>query len=267
MYKHLLLFIIIILLITACTSQATSTASSSSTSPTSSGSSFPQRINTPSLYMDALLTGELVVINGCLRVKDNYGNSILLIWRPGFSTRTEQGIIQVLDGTGQAVASVGDYVEVGGGFDDDPTWMGLREPLPKDCPGPYWVVGESIKKIERPPSHGSSFPQLINTPGGYLDALITGELVITNGCLRVNDTYGESVLLIWPPGFSTHPEQESIQVLDSTGKRVASVGDWVEVGGGEVPTPTYLGLIDPLPKNCPGPYWLVGEYIKKIDYP
>jgi hypothetical protein len=74
----------------------------------------------------------------------------LLIWQPGFSTRTEQGITQVLDNTGQVVASVGDYVEMGGGLDEDPTWMGLKEPLPKDCPKPYFVVGNEIKKIERP---------------------------------------------------------------------------------------------------------------------
>jgi len=117
-----------------------------------------------------------------------------------------------------------------------------------------------------PLSHGSSFPQLINTPSAYLEALITGELVVTNGCLRVNDKYGNNVLLIWPPGFSPHTEPGIIQVLDSTSQIVASVGDWVEIGGGEVP-PTYLDLVDPLPADCPGPYWLVGEYIKKIDGP
>jgi hypothetical protein len=117
-----------------------------------------------------------------------------------------------------------------------------------------------------PPSYGSSFPQRINTPSAYTDALITGELVVTNGCLRVKEKYGNNVLLIWPVGFSPHTEQGIIQVLDSTGQAVASVGDWVEIGGGEVP-PTYLDLVDPLPENCPGPYWLVGDYIKKIDRP
>ena len=155
MWKYVLIFMIPCLLIVSCTKQEASA---------SSPVSFPQLINTPTVFMDALVTGQLILTNGCLRVNDYYGNSILLIWQPGFSTRTEQGTVQVVDGTGQSVASVGDYVEIGGGFDDDPTWMGLKEPLPKDCPKPYWVVGDYIKKIDRPTSHGASFPQLINTP-------------------------------------------------------------------------------------------------------
>jgi len=149
MRKHLLLFIIIILLITACARQTTSPPSSSSPSPPSHGSSFPQLINTPIAYMDALITGELVATNGCLRVKDKYGNNVLLIWPVGFSPHTEQGIIQVLDSTGQAVASVGDWVEIGGG-EVPPTYLDLVDPLPENCPEPYWLVGDYIKKIDRP---------------------------------------------------------------------------------------------------------------------
>lgn len=101
--------------------------------------------------MQALIEGELILENGCLRVNDLYGNSILLIWRPGFSTRTEEEIVQVVDSnTDKALVSVGDFVAVGGGFDDNPTWMGLTEPLPEECPGPYFIVGESIKKIDKP---------------------------------------------------------------------------------------------------------------------
>jgi hypothetical protein len=145
MCKHGLPFMIIILFVTGCASQATSAPTNSSTSPLSQGSSFPQLINTPSAYMDALITGELVVANGCLRVDDKYGNNVLL-WPPDFSTHTEQGIIQVLDSTGQIVAGVGDWVEVGGGEVPTPTYLGLVDPLPENCPGPYWLVGDYIKK-------------------------------------------------------------------------------------------------------------------------
>lgn len=134
---------IFFLLVSACTSQATGTLSPIS--------HFPQQINTPNVYMQALIKGELILKNDCLRVSDLHGNSILLIWRPGFSTRMEQEIVQVVDSnTGNVLASVGDFVAVGGGFDDNPTWMGLNEPLPEDCPGPYFIVGEFIKKIENP---------------------------------------------------------------------------------------------------------------------
>lgn len=132
-----------LILLSACTNQTTGAPSSIS--------HFPQQINTPNVYMQALIEGELILENGCLRVNDLYGNSILLIWRPGFSTRTEEEIVQVVDSnTDKALVSVGDFVAVGGGFDDNPTWMGLTEPLPEECPGPYFIVGESIKKIDKP---------------------------------------------------------------------------------------------------------------------
>ena len=111
MWKHLLMFAITCLIGTTCAGQAASTP----TDPPSPVSHFPQQINTPNAYMDALIKGQLVLVNGCLRVNDTDGNSILLIWRPGFSTRTEEGIVQVVDPTGIVVAEVGDFVEVGGG--------------------------------------------------------------------------------------------------------------------------------------------------------
>lgn len=141
MWKYMLISILSCLLTTSCTKQA---ASASSTV------SFPQLINTPPVYWQALATGQLALANGCLRLNVNDEISILLIWEPDFSTRTEQGITQVVDNTGQVVANVGDYVEMSGGFSDDPTLIGLKEPLPKDCPGPYWVIGAEIRKIEKP---------------------------------------------------------------------------------------------------------------------
>ena len=100
--------------------------------------------------------GELTLENGCLRVsKTNTinGDGFLLIWDTRFSTRTEQGVVQVIDGsTGEVLASTGDYVEVSGGFvvSSIEVEKALKESIPNECPGPYWVVGESIKKIDRP---------------------------------------------------------------------------------------------------------------------
>lgn len=132
----------IYLITTACTNIPTSTPSLVT--------SFPQQINAPNSFMEALVEGKLVLINGCLRINDTYGNSYLLIWRPGFSTHMDQGIVQIIDSMGEVVASVGDFVAIGGGENPTPTYLGLAEPLPNDCLGPYWLVGESIKKIDRP---------------------------------------------------------------------------------------------------------------------
>jgi hypothetical protein len=255
------------LLITSCVSQA---ANSAPLTP-SSVAHFPQQMNTPNAYMEALIKGELVLVNGCLRVNDIEGDSILLIWRPGFSARMEQGVVQVVDSTRQVAASVGDFVAVSGGFDDDPTWMTLTEPLPQDCPGPYFIVGESIKKLDQRPSlQDIYFPQLA-VPLGNTDFLVRGELTIENGCLRVskaNLATGDSFLLIWDLNFASRKEQGVVQVIDSnTGEVLASVGDYVEVGGGLAPSDVEKYLKEPIPNECSGPYWLVGEMLKKIDYP
>ena len=150
MLKRALTFIIVCIMMAACANQITSAPTNTPTSRSSLVSSFPQSITTPSAFYDAVINGELVLSNGCLRVNDTDGNSFLLIWRPGFSIRTDQGVVQIIDSTGQVTASVGDFVEVGGGGDLNPTWYGLVEPLPENCPGPYFIVGESIKKIDRP---------------------------------------------------------------------------------------------------------------------
>lgn len=116
------------------------------------GAHFPQKIKPPSVYIDILIDGNLVLDNGCLRVSRVSGDSFLLIWDSRFSTRTEQGIVQVIDSsTSEVLVSVGDFVEVGDGGDfTHPTWMWLKQPIPDECPGPYYLVGESIKKIDRP---------------------------------------------------------------------------------------------------------------------
>ena len=112
------------------------------------GTHFPQKITRPSVYFDITIKGELALDNGCLRVSGVGEHSFLLIWDPRFSTRTEQGIVQVIDSsTGEVLASAGDYVATGGG---PPTEMGLKEPIPDECPGPYWLVGHTIKKIDKP---------------------------------------------------------------------------------------------------------------------
>jgi len=118
--------------------------------PPSLGDHFPQLKNPPGVSYDIGRAGDLVLENGCLRLKGMEGleGSFLLIWDARFSTRTEQGLVQVIDSlTGEVLASVGDYVMVGyGGDSPGRTW----KPIPEECPGPYMVVGNTIKKIDRP---------------------------------------------------------------------------------------------------------------------
>ena len=100
--------------------------------------------------MDALLTGGLVEVNGCLRViASESRNSYLLIWPPDFTRTTENGVTQVHDGFGQVIVQVGDKVNISGG--EVPIEFAQEfsdQKLPPDCLQPYWIVGDEISRIE-----------------------------------------------------------------------------------------------------------------------
>jgi hypothetical protein len=91
-------------------------------------------------------------------------------------------------------------------------------------------------------------------------ALITGKLILENGCLRLENSV-DSRLIIWPGWYSFDVEGEVISViytqLATTVARL-KLGGTVTLGGGEVPYQPN-GLLHPIPKNCPGPYWMAGE--------
>jgi hypothetical protein len=107
------------------------------------------------------------------------------------------------------------------------------------------------------------FPQQVESERtAYQDALTKGELIVVDGCLRLRtgDPDGPVFLLIWPPGYALRTEGEAIEVLDKTGRVVVRVGERVQLGGGESPTTAALLetiLEEPLPEQCPGPYWMV----------
>ncbi|HLO17158.1 MAG TPA: hypothetical protein VK206_20160 [Anaerolineales bacterium] len=108
---------------------------------------FPQQKETPNAIMDALLIGKLVLVNNCLRVNDENDNSFLPIWPRGFSARLNDGIIEVVDDQDQLIAQVGDNLRIGGGeMPGQHIKEDTLQPLPDDCPGPYWLVGDEITR-------------------------------------------------------------------------------------------------------------------------
>jgi len=112
----------------------------------------------------------------------------------------------------------------------------------------------------------SFFPVQLNkyAKEAYPSALATGILELDDGHLRLKPItgIGDSNLLIWPPGFSVHIQDNTIHILNKDGNTVALVGDKIKAGGGQVPAEIvekYIG--QSLPDNCPGPYWLVSEVV------
>jgi hypothetical protein len=79
--------------------------------------------------MEALLTGTLQEEMGCLRVvagEDSY----LPIWPPGYSLTAEIGTPQVLNESGEVVATIGQEVNLGGGVVPDDVVEADRDDLP-----------------------------------------------------------------------------------------------------------------------------------------
>lgn len=270
MWKRTLLTLIVFLITISCANNKTTDA------PTL-GTHFLQ-INTQNgatSGLDILIIGKLTLDNGCLRISElawptAKGDSFLLIWDLRFSTRTEQGVVQVVDSsTGEVLANVGDYIAIGG---DLATEMHLKDPIPDECSGPYWLIGDSIKKIDSP-LLGAHFPQSMEIQGGDLVTSLKGKLALENGCLRINEVKGtvdgSSFLLIWDLRFSTRTEQGALQVIESsTGKVLVTSGDFISVNGMVIEAPL-VRFKELIPDKCLGPYFRVGfgESIKKIDKP
>ncbi|MBA3943417.1 MAG: hypothetical protein H0X37_02510 [Herpetosiphonaceae bacterium] len=107
-----------------------------------------------------------------------------------------------------------------------------------------------------------AFPQLRMRSAAFMAALLEGKLIEQDGCLRVRPSdSGPSDLVIWQPDYFVNRNGLRIEILDRTGTVVARVGDVVDVGGGETSMTQELEqqMRMPLPKQCDGPYWLMGE--------
>ena len=112
-------------------------------------------------------------------------------------------------------------------------------------------------------SAATPFFPVQNYPSEFsMTALLEGELVLEDGCLRVDDYY-DNYLLVWPYGFSLSTgDGKVIQVIDDTDQPVARVGDKIKLGGGEMSSERIAQYSVELPSaRCSGPYWIVGEVL------
>ena len=150
------------IILTACqkTTEIPPTSAVTAVFTPSLGAYFPQIISEYGARSSLDIMPEpglLVLENGCLRLKisnpNSFGDNFLILWDLRFSTRTDTGVVQVIDNTtGETLATMGDYVELDGGH---PVNMQSSEfeflsPIPNECNGPYMIVGEAIRKITPP---------------------------------------------------------------------------------------------------------------------
>jgi hypothetical protein len=232
--------------------------------------------------MAALLIGDLVPVDGCLRVNSIYGDgSYLPIWPPEFTLQVQGEALQVLDGDGQVVARAGEEVSMGGGEGTSSPPPGeASQQLPPGCTGPYWIVGTGVRPNLRRDSDmfalevistlGRSFFLLRQKPVLHEwaegDAIVAGVLVLyaDQRCLRVVSEDGlTDTLPLWPPDYAARVQNGQVEIVDGLGQVAARVGDAVRLAGAAIPVDwdveRYRRLYAELPTDCYGPYWIMRD--------
>jgi hypothetical protein len=108
----------------------------------------PERIENES-YMMSRNTGKLILKDGCLRL-ENSEESYLLIWPGWFSFEIVNRLIHFrYTRLGKTLTRVKprDTITIAGGAVDDRPYN-TQQPIPKQCKGPYWMVGD-IKLVKK----------------------------------------------------------------------------------------------------------------------
>ena len=248
------------------------------------GIAFPRQgpVEGLRVMMQAEMVGQLALVDGCLRIESIFDDtSYLPVWPPEFALGSEGDQIQVLDGTGQAVARVGEEVYMGGGEGSASVMAEcVRQQLPAACIGPYWIVGEGVRPNLRRDSDLFSVEIISTADRSFFlfhkkvvlddwverDAPLSGNLVLWDysRCLRVlSDSGLGDFLPLWPPDYNARFTGVEVEVLDGSGQVVARVGEQVRLDGGDIPVvwdlEAYRSLLDELPRDCHGPYWIVGD--------
>jgi hypothetical protein len=217
--------------------------------------------------MTALMEGQLIEENGCLRIAGQAGDaSFLILWPFDSDLQLAGEGIEILNGSGEVIARVGQALRLAGGAMESTTAMAgfdeqiLGLPLPA-CPGPYWVAGpletlasQSVPDITVSPyaSEGRMLALLIEqSRASQVEGTISGELIVDDqGCLRVGD-----YTILWPPG--AYLRENPLRLFDAQGTLLAQLGDAAELDGAEKVAQDYRYFTNKVP--CSGPYWGVGQ--------
>ena len=96
---------------------------------------------------------------------------------------------------------------------------------------------------------------------GGADALISGRMDLARRCLTVFLEPSGTYSLIWPYGYSYRESSGAVSVVDDKGQVVATTGDSLGFGGGEIPTLSeedFGALFNGgSQSDCSSPYWLI----------
>ncbi len=136
------------------------------------------------------------------------------------------------------------------------------EPMPTSA---YEPVGES-PPFAITPMPDVFMPQLKQRDAAFMEALLVGELVVDEGCLRVASE-NESYLVIWQADYFLTDNNGRLEILDESGAVIAHGEETIYMGGGEQPTVDDAELRQPVPEQCGGPYWRMGQFLPEEYIP
>ena len=203
--------------------------------------------------LEAEGVGEVVLDGQCLRL----GDSTTIVWPAGFTPHVHQGVVQVRNGAGTVIATVGNEIAADGGYSS----LGGGA-----CSGEVFAPN----RIKVLPDVAAYFPRQDGTLTMQQEAeRFEGELFLDGKCLKIDDPLRVkdrvylpiSVLLFWPSSFSLSVDDGEVGIVDATGRIVARVGDVVQFSRLSLSyqqATEHGGLEDILPA-CWGSYWDVGE--------
>ena len=202
------------------------------------------------------MMGELVLNGSCLRIQGNdelrgradFVPSFLPIWPEGFTSTRVEDSVAIVDGSGQNVAKVGDYVRLSGDRvgSDSLQERQIAESIPADCKGPYYLVGDDVTVIEadereivpvadsdiyfrRQKTEEVGFTLLPDTADGY--GPVSEPLVLEDNCILVAYPDGEKYVPVWPAGFTPHLEDGLLEVRNGGGRTIARIGERLRIRG------------------------------------
>lgn len=241
---------------------------------------FPQLKMASGTYMTALMVGELTLEDGYLRV-----HGALIIWQPDYFVHNNNGTIEIWDRDGKVVGRVGEEIVMGGGeIPFEFVNKLLKEPLPLDTEGPFWLQGTGTRlslnfsselfDLEVIPVKDENICFLKKKP--LLDEFattkkeLTGKLIVCYDayCLKCpRITVGDMVelyLLIWPADYEAQVENGVFEIVDKSGNIVARDGEEMRLEGfvlSGINTDVTRQLFDELPGGCFQPYLIVNRIL------
>jgi hypothetical protein len=241
---------------------------------------FPQLKMRSGSFMEALMVGDLTLEDGYLRV-----NGTLIIWQPDYFVHNNGGIIEILDRDGAVVGQVGEEIVMGGGgIPFEHVNKLLKEPLPLDTEGPFWLQGTRTRLslnfssdlfglevitsgedkayfLKRKPLLDESARQEITLTGSLVasyDGVLTKYLYIRVEAKPEENKGIVSYTTFWPADYTARINNGVFEILDESGSVVLRDGEEVDIVG-KVIYSYSAQLHNELPGGYFGPYLIVDK--------